>query len=368
MRYVRWNHQLWNFIWIRIADWPYLRRQAVLLCLTFSLYFVHLYALGALAVLVGGWTFARRFEELGGQHPLPVRLLRTAGRALPDAAAFPPPLLLLLLLPTSTSLLEFMSITFTQKITMTIWSMSPLLSWTAALAMAPTILLVLLAIWRAPPAPAFRFPLILLGALYLALPWVVFTSAFADWRMLLFLYLAAIGLTPVNMIKSERLPGYAMIVSACTVTFIYLQYSEYAHQRQTLVKELDKIYLQVAPRSSIAIISTDRRASGFHKYWRTVHHPSDLMRDRDVFLPSIFANPRQQPLMMKPDFQPLREKFALIQYAPPERQLDLKMLETQFDYALWLHAPSETLPRTPLINAVIAADTPYATLYRFQRD
>ena len=164
--------------WIRAAAWSIRRRWLVFLPAAALVWLVHMAGWAVLLVLVAGW-------ELPAVRASGTRCLNTALATVLKTAPLAMPALLTLLWRSDTPSLGSKWVpSLSYKVE---WLMTALRAENVWLDLASMILLggvaLALLILRSPRAPGLFFAALLLGILMLALPTVVFFSAYADARL-----------------------------------------------------------------------------------------------------------------------------------------------------------------------------------------
>lgn len=292
--------------WIGMAGagWP--ARLGVALAFSIALLFCHLVAFGLFGVLVGGLALHEAWT-------------RRADRA--DALRH----LLLPALPLLITLLVFFVLSPTagevrQPIAYHAWSgWKPLLARRVLLGsnpmldlatLGPVALLVggLALSRRVTLAPALRLPLAALVLTFVAMPFALFGSLFADARLPIAIVLVAIAATGLrNVSPRATLLGAGAIALLLTVRGVVIAQSW--QQESRLIERHLAAFATLPPGSTLwaataapypgLAYTSDAELDLWHPPLK--HVASLAALDSDVFVPSSFADPFKQPIAVPPE-------------------------------------------------------------------
>jgi len=180
-------------------------------------------------------------------------------------------------------------------------------------------------------APAMALPLALLAVAYLVMPSTVMGATGVDRRLPLALVLVLFGASAwvVERPRVERgLLAAAALMFAARLAVVAVGWQASGWEYDAVLVRLD----MAAPGSRIAVAFPPSALN----VTRTplVHFPTLAAARRDAFVPTLFAEPSQQPLVMQPAYRALAARTS------PSR--------------LWAHYVAATAPLDAATRAVLA--------------
>jgi len=231
-------------------------------------------------------------------------------------------------------------------------------------------------------APRAIPALALLAVAYLLLPFDLKSTSFLDTRvaiMLGFLLFAAVD--PGNLPpRAKRLAGVALtLLFAVRMTVVAQAWTE--HRRD--LADLRSVIGAVPPGASVYM--TNVPPDEAPAYWASgprnrllsnglraeYHMPALLFIERGAFWPLLFANPAQQPILLRPPYDRLAREahdippHAALKTHPHIGSADLR----DFDYALMLEAGADPdLAHFVPGCLTLLSRTDFAALFRVRRD
>lgn len=342
------------------------------------LFLCHIFGVAYFALLIGCFELSR-LDDMRRAKPLHAAEL--AGSATLMALALAPAAALYLASPTSgagglgpwdgTSKLWGLFTPFM------LYS-RPLTLLTGAVAIAVVIL-----VWRkAAFAPGVRTALILLATLYVLAPTGFKGGTFIDTRLALMMGLLLFaGIDPD--LPRRRIPLFGLAIGA----LVLLRAGSVAAAWTDHRGDLDQVRAAIAPvQPGARVLVVQGDASGRTDisvparalpglYRLDGHLGALLVTERRAFWPLLFADPNQQPVVVRPPYsdiaQPLGDLVgwdALRPAEPTPQTLAaaryLRYWRTRFDYVLLLDAGGAKGPVPSGLAAVRV--TPYAALYRVE--
>lgn len=355
-----WAFALW--VMVRKADWKI--RLAVLVSTAIVLMLCHLHAFGVFALIV---LSSEMFpDERYDTHGHRLRRLLASGipLALPLAVMWG-------ISPTTQgglgiALLPPRDMLWNVLTPMTInEDLSSLSVW--ALCLAPLVL----ALVRKGPAlhPLTRAPALVLFCFAVFLPFTIFDSNNANWRI--FIPLSMLLVAAVNPMVMGRRTSIAMTALAVFTTVTASALCCRAWQGgDEIFAEADRAMAEVPSGSRLFPVILEGH------YLDSVEPPSferiaERAILRGVFVPSILANPRHQPIIFEPSVEALRKPLGRIYYGS-ERSwpLDWELVQSSMDYILLMHTQEANFGTVPdlQIPVIAIAVEPRFVLYRVLRD
>ncbi len=156
-------------------------------------------------------------------------------------------------------------------------------------------------------APAMALPLALLAAAYVVMPATIMGATGVDRRLPLALALVLFGASEwaVERPRLERgLLAAAAFMFAIRLAVVAVSWQASDRDYRFLLTGLD----MAAPGSRIAVAFPPSAVN----VTRTplVHFPTLAAARRDAFVPTLFAEPAQQPLVMQPDYRALAARTS----------------------------------------------------------
>jgi hypothetical protein len=236
-------------------------------------------------------------------------------------------------------------------------------------------------------ATGAMFALILLAALYVVTPRWAKGGAFVDTRLPVMIgFLVFAGLSPRLSPRASR------VAAAIVVALLAVRTGEIArvwsdHRRE--LAQFRAVIAAVPPGAKVIATygyggdpSIDRPPGGLAipgLYLVTAHMPALLVIERHAFWPLLFADPSQQPLIVRPPYDrlafPLGELFdahRLADERPSSTTLFqapyLRDWRTHFDYVLVFNVQPQPLNATPPAPGLdLIRMNQAAALYAIQR-
>lgn len=309
-----------------------------------ALYFAHLFALGVFALCVLGYELAT----------LPPDRPRRAPALAMITLPFVPPALLVWFGPhEGATTAAFGPIARKADLLFSVLD-STWRPFDIATALALLGLLVL-GFWRGKLKlhPAMRLPLALLFLAYLAMPTALMTTSNVDRRLPI-----ALALTLVAATRPMPTPGDARRTSMIAAVLIALFAGRmgletlFWREQSAAMTELTPALALIEPGSSVVLGYPVRALQMVPRAAPIAHLPLMAVTGRDAFVPTFFANPAQQPVVLTPaaealarDAKPDAVWRALVQ--EPDRPNPSVMAAIErYDYVLLLdHKPFEAPPR-----------------------
>lgn len=301
--------------WLQARRQPWPRPFLVLAgsAAALILYLGHLTAFGVFALLVGGYEIDAFFRDRVA--PWHRRVLRLVTAGLP----FVPPIAVFLFLsassqhPTST---RFGSLA--QKLTapMNLFYNYDLAFDVAGLGLVILVVAGGLALGLVHIAPRMLLPTGLLALAFLVTPNVMFDSHGADRRLTIavaYALLCALDWAP-PLRRAQVLATAALLtLFAARIGVITQNWRASQEVYAEYLAALDRL----PPGARLAIVVG-------HPYAETVVHPPvnllgtlAIIR-RDAFVPNLWANPAQQPVVMQPEFRALASSHGSSLIMPPD--------------------------------------------------
>lgn len=213
-------------------------------------------------------------------------------------------------------------------------------------------------------APHMGWVVLAFLGLYVVLPHVVLSSGNADWRLLTPLALIVCAALAVPLGRKAGLGGLALVValSAVQAALVYDRWRlAEAHQRHMMAA------LGELPRG--ARVFSAVFGGGYADAQSPVpwtHMAALGVVANDHFVPSVFANPTQQPLAYVGEFEPLRQKVRRIVYDDPAK-VDWDTVKAHFDYIVLMDsAPgvARWLVHVPFAVETVDAHDPHIWIGR----
>lgn len=215
---------------------------------------------------------------------------------------------------------------------------------------------------------AARWPLLAIGAVYLALPSTLLTGAGADHRLPLVLFLLLAAATRPLDLSSPRL---AFVASALLALFVArMAVIEVTWRSAAEVYRQDLALLARLPegvRLAVAAPSAAIQAGPAPEY----HLPVLAIPLRKAFVPTLFAYPSQQPVGLKPVFRELAAAsdparlgrgFAGVD---PESETARRIVIDQFDAIVFIGRVTPVSVRFPCLRLV--GETATIQLYTIEK-
>lgn len=340
------------------------------------IFLTHLFGVILFAILIGGQEWARlMLARRGGTFSM----RQVGGSALLLVIALLPSVLLYLAGPLSDSAAapgawlgwrKFWTVftpVMTTNIDVTLYS-------------GQAMLLALALVWRRVTlAPGMVVAMLALGLLFVAAPTAIKSGSFVDVRMPVMMAFLLFAGMQMNVSGPRAAVIAAVVGGVLAMRTAYIG-STWIEHRQDLadlraamapLPPLSRVL--VARRQSGVQFQTDvpsRVLPGMHRL--DGHIAALLMLERRAFWPLMFADPSQQPLVIKPPYdrlsQPLSEPVVWsvlnLDMVPPEELAFARYLpdwRSKFDHVLLIDPlPELTIPHglTPVVT------TRFATLYK----
>jgi hypothetical protein len=354
-------HAFALWIWLRNAPWHV--RMIALGLVSFTLLLCHLHAFGVFALIV--------LSSEAYMVPPPAaaadRIRRVVAAGLPMAIPFA---FLWAVSPTTEAGLGI-SVRPPQDL---IWHvLTPMTIDEHPLSIAVWCLtfVPLVLVWLSGEAilhPRARAPLALLLACSILLPFTIFGSNNANWRVFVpfsMLLVAAVSPQPFSARAHSALQALAIAMTVVVTLWCYAAW----RPGDELAAEADRVIDQVPAGSRLFPLITEGR------YLDSVDPPS-YMRiaeraiPRGIFVPSILADPRHQPLRFDPQVEPLRRPLGRIYYGKERNwPLDWELVRREMDYVFLIHTQPDsfnTAPDLPIAAEVVASEARFV-LYRITK-
>jgi hypothetical protein len=354
---------------------------------TTSIFFMHLFGLGFLAVLVGTEELSWLWRHQADRSVVLRRLWR---HGLILFAAFLAPAALYFMAPFSE---VGGPMTWLPWIHKTLWLLEPFLTYDGPIDWLVALLFLLLihALWqfgRLRAAPGIGSAILILLALYLACPFVMMHTGYIDARFPLMIgVLAFAGIRPVRLSPGVR----GAIAAVLALTFLARTASLatvwYGHNRD--VADMRQVISAVPPGSRVLVVVVDPQDAP--DYWNTLprgrsipeysriefHLPALLLIERKAFWPCLFTMRAKQPLvplppydrLSEPDCQPPDWQSLVVGYSvhPVTPSGYLTDWQSNFDYVLLLNAGGAGDLHSFLPNRLtLLAAADVAALYRIR--
>lgn len=327
---------VWAYaLWIA-ASGPW-RRAAVAHVSAAILFICHLYALGVFGLLIGGHWLG---ERLAG---------RTSGRSwlvagLLSGSAFLIPAWLFLSSPTAEAAAITRYVSLDLKLRGLVSALQ-LLPTPVSLAVTALALLPFgLRLMRRQTLfdPAVRVPLIVLCILPLVLPFWLMSSANADWRLVPPLVLVIAGAADLSLATKAARRTIALYAGGLAVV-ASVSAGLFWHAAQPMIASIERVMAPLQPGARLFPAILDPLP------WNEdllvfQHEPSRAVLQQ-VFVPSVFAYPSQQPLRFTEEVEPLREPLGAVYFG--EVHPDWDAVAANFDCLLLMHTDPASMGTTP---------------------
>ncbi len=338
-----------------LAAWIGLRDErpalAVLVgsVLSIVIFFAHLAAFGLYALAIAGLELDR------------ARRTRTTAAALRDLAAgaaqfaIPATIFFLRTDTPHGGLADVHTHTILQKLAlapMVLTVADPVIDAATGIALAALGVWMLLEGVRLRVMPAMRLPASLLGVAYLLLPYGIYGTWYLDVRLpiaFVFLALAAVevrGATP--RVRRAGAAVFALLLVGRTIA-LTREWRAFEERQNTVVAGLD-----VIPPGGAVYTTYVAHGDGFAEKLARWRPPlffvaSYAVVTRQAFVVPIFADPRHQPIALKPAYQREHEYQMLLVDVPP-RPAELPTVVAQLQR---LHFAADHTPPPPLYLLVL---------------
>ena len=295
--------------WIATANWnPWARAAAFSLAAT-AIFLCHLVAFGIYGICVVAYEFQR------GRKNVAVRAAALARFWAPVLLQFAIPAALWLMAPTKE---EDAPIVFGALVQKVAALMSPMLfsdDWVDRLAFIAASALVVRGLFSRTLvfADALKYPLIALCVVAVLIPSEIFSTWGADLRLptvICCLFVAATTLKLRNRRLGVAIVGALVAVFVARTALIADKWSDYDRQ----FAEFRAATKAIPEGSSLILAFSGDMQQGLDakSYW---HMVSLAVIDRSAFVPTLFTNPTQQPIYVKPPYAkddvPLLSPFEL---------------------------------------------------------
>lgn len=156
-------------------------------------------------------------------------------------------------------------------------------------------------------APALALPLALLFVAYLVMPSQLMTASGADRRLPVVLALLLVAgtrwVSPAPHLRRWFL-GAGLVLLLLRLGEIAVVWHGSDHEYRTLLAGLDL----VPPGSRIAVAYPDTAVNAVAT--PLVHLPTLVIARRDAFVPTLFAYPTQQPIVLRPAWRALADALS----------------------------------------------------------
>ncbi len=299
---------LWALaIWIAAASRPASQRLAIGAALALALYFAHMVALGVYAVAVAGLELQRAWPRLRA------RPHEAIGRLTIGALPFVPPLLLFVLVsPTGHAGTGFKyAPEWYWKgfvVARTFMSMNLGLDFLTALALL-LVAIAVLARGRIVFAREMLLGLALLLAIYLAIPWKMFTATFVDARIPAALIFFVIASTQVTFTRVRAGRAVYLLLGALLIARSVVLTGDWIRFDKTL-GTINQTLAQLPDDSVIVTATAAPLPTSLPEWvdrWRPpVQHAAALtLLHKPAFSVSLWATPAQQPIVVTGPWEPL---------------------------------------------------------------
>jgi hypothetical protein len=176
--------------------------------------------------------------------------------------------------------------------------------------------------------PAIAAPLVLVFLAYLTMPTAAATSSGADHRVPLLLgllFVAGSRWTAPNMATARGFAAAALVLFLVRLAVVAAEWRDSDRIYSEFLPALDSV--PAGSRVAVAappLLAVKWAATPLH------HFPLIAVLRRDVFVPTLFANPTQQPVALRPHYRALAGQLgeeqlwrALIEGAPLDAGLNL---------------------------------------------
>jgi hypothetical protein len=287
-------------LWIALYRRPVWLRLALGTVLALGVFFAHLLAFGFYGAMVAGYELGVILRE----RPPIARALRAL---IVGGAPFLPPLAALLLLTPGTAggPIEFNHIGRKFELFFEIFDNYNTPFDLASLALA--VFALALAFWRRWIIlhPAIAMPLGLFLLAYLTMPSLIATSAGADRKapvMLALVLVAGSRWTAPTARSARAFMGVAFLLFMVRTGVVAAEWRQSDLAYAQLLPALDKVPIG----SRIAITYPQVKCGGTTLF----HFPTLAVSRRDAFVPTLFANPTQQPIALRPQYRALAGQLS----------------------------------------------------------
>jgi hypothetical protein len=203
-------------------------------------------------------------------------------------------------------------------------------------------------------------PLLFMGFTYIALPKILMSSWYAWDRFMLPLFMIFIASTNWCIRRQSTKIVLGCLVGVMFVGRLWVLWSAW----QSMDREFSSIREVAARIPRGASLYTLDGCQGKHALYRR-HLAAMAIIDRDAFVPTLFANPMQQPVSFSPDALSLMGGKPMQAPACFKGEKQEWALAERYDYVLLIdvNPASETLPTK--LDLVMVSN--YAKLYRVAR-
>jgi hypothetical protein len=323
---------LWGLAaWIYFENKSSLVKASVFSIISLSVFFCHLFSFGIYALCILGYEFYR-YSEKRMRHAASEWLITLQQFILPS-------ILLFFFSPTAASgeahriVFEVNVIAdFLRKISSLI---HPLLNYNIILDMVTSCILIILLLWGKFTktihfSKQIRYSLALLCAVFLLMPNFIFGSYKTDVRIPIaasFFVVSAIDISIRDRKVKLLLTGILLIIFSVRMGVIIYHWQKADKQYAQYIEAFHKME---EGRCLFAAIGYPDSS------WKpfpvpTTHFPCIAVIEKSAFVPSLFAYPNQQPLVLKPRYDELAKKTPGARLLLKSRY-GKKMPETNFEF------------------------------------
>jgi hypothetical protein len=369
------------FLWA-LAAWIYLRerspllRLAVFSVLSTGLFFAHLYALGFYAIAVAGYELAEAVRRPGGMRELMRQSPAALGQFLIPAYLF------LFQSPTAGDAETFSYFGlwwhFWNKVRATHQILLSYHVWFDRLTfvvLAGALVMALALRWVEIDR-RMRLPLILLLLVFLALPQALLGALLVDFRLpagVVFVLIASIRPRPGGV-------PFARAVAAALAALFLVRMGLVTERWHAFDQVYDRYLEAIAglPPGSRFVTASAQRPDPHEALAPTLMYVNALaVIEKSAFEPMVFANPRQQPIVVTEDYRLLASSYPWEWPAAPLEKLAPGLADGggdsarpegllfEYDFLLLLYPRDASNPAPALLEQL--AVTPRFHLYRIRR-
>jgi len=343
---------IWGFaIWIALSKRSPRVRVAAGTLISLLLFFSHLYGLAVYALLVGS------YELLVPNRYLPEGAAGAGAaqgywkRSLLVISQFLLPALLFVIGPTSDTALNLHYSSFHEKLTHLTFLFD---GYVPAFDIVNIIfflaVLAIITIKRRPPlSMRMAFPIVILIAVYFALPYQIWYTSHVDWRILIplaFVVPAALR-NPFHTLRPAIvIVAFIGLLLAARVMIV----NEHWSDGDAAYSEFERVIESAPKGSKVFGAAIGGRFSEMIFPTPILHMLSFGVIEKDLFIPSLFATRTQQPLAYKGDYENIRLHTIRIYYKDPGL-VEWPYVFAYYDYVLMMSprlASRKVLKKRPL--------------------
>jgi hypothetical protein len=326
--------------WILLRDRPLALLLPIFGLGAILLFLFHLFALGIYALLILGHELVMLARARGARLRL---LLRQAIAAL---HVLPPILLMLAFSPTAGNLAagRIRWATLGDKATAlySVLSIGVLEVTALSFLVVGAVLGLGLAFRRLVFAPSALVMLGLLTASFLAMPFTLLGSGFADFRLPIVIALVLVAGTRWRGISARTGAILALAIGGVALLRIGTMTQEWSRSNERYAAIMRVMEAMEPGRKVIALIAREDASARFQRRPPLDHAASLAIIARLAFVPSFFAEPEKQPVSFTPEVAPLGVEVPwAIRWRDAETRAALPAQLVPYDYLL-------LFARTPL--------------------